>query len=181
MLKHLQQSVEEEELVWKSKMANSEEQLRVVSYNTSLKALWLFSPHFGHPSLLLKPHYSPSHTLPGFGEGQQAGGRKPKCRTGGDFSALSLNWGKLAGYICVLLYKTVYSASPCSWRSRWCLWKPSWRSSQTTRGPQRRLNRYCCTLGYTLVYLGSFWDRYPDSANISGQISTFFLLIEWHD
>nr|XP_033469486.1 ribosome-binding protein 1a isoform X2 [Epinephelus lanceolatus] len=29
MLKHLQKSVEEEELVWKSKMANSEEQLRV--------------------------------------------------------------------------------------------------------------------------------------------------------
>lgn len=31
MLKHLQKSVEEEELVWKSKMATSEEQLRVVS------------------------------------------------------------------------------------------------------------------------------------------------------
>lgn len=31
MLKHLQKSVEEEELVWKSKMADSEEQLRVVS------------------------------------------------------------------------------------------------------------------------------------------------------
>uniref|UniRef100_A0A3Q3W616 Ribosome receptor lysine/proline rich domain-containing protein n=1 Tax=Mola mola TaxID=94237 RepID=A0A3Q3W616_MOLML len=30
MLKHLQMSVEEEELVWKSKMANSEEQLRLV-------------------------------------------------------------------------------------------------------------------------------------------------------
>lgn len=34
MLKHLQKSVEEEELVWKSKMANSEEQLRLASYNT---------------------------------------------------------------------------------------------------------------------------------------------------
>uniref|UniRef100_A0A8C9YRZ7 Ribosome binding protein 1a n=1 Tax=Sander lucioperca TaxID=283035 RepID=A0A8C9YRZ7_SANLU len=33
MLKDLQKSVEEEELVWKSKMANSEEQLGVVSYN----------------------------------------------------------------------------------------------------------------------------------------------------
>lgn len=30
MLKHLQKSVEEEELVWKSKMANSEEQLKEV-------------------------------------------------------------------------------------------------------------------------------------------------------
>lgn len=39
MLKDLQKSVEEEELVWKSKMANSEEQLGVVSYNASLKSL----------------------------------------------------------------------------------------------------------------------------------------------
>lgn len=31
MLKHLQKSVEEEELVWKSKMSNTEGQLRVVS------------------------------------------------------------------------------------------------------------------------------------------------------
>lgn len=31
MLKHLQKSVEEEEQVWKSKMANSEEQLRLAS------------------------------------------------------------------------------------------------------------------------------------------------------
>lgn len=31
MLKDLQNSVEEEELVWKSKMADSEEQLRIVS------------------------------------------------------------------------------------------------------------------------------------------------------
>lgn len=30
MLKHLQKSVEEEEVVWKSKMADSEEQLRLV-------------------------------------------------------------------------------------------------------------------------------------------------------
>lgn len=37
MLKHLQNSVEEEEVVWKSKMANSEEQLSVVCYKTSLK------------------------------------------------------------------------------------------------------------------------------------------------
>lgn len=35
MLKHLQKSVEEEELVWKSKMGDSEEQLRLVSYNLS--------------------------------------------------------------------------------------------------------------------------------------------------
>uniref|UniRef100_A0A3Q0RNQ9 Ribosome binding protein 1a n=1 Tax=Amphilophus citrinellus TaxID=61819 RepID=A0A3Q0RNQ9_AMPCI len=34
MLKHLQKSVEEEELVWKSKMAKSEEQLQEVSDNT---------------------------------------------------------------------------------------------------------------------------------------------------
>lgn len=34
MLKHLQKSVEEEELVWKSKMAKSEEQLTLVSCNT---------------------------------------------------------------------------------------------------------------------------------------------------
>lgn len=34
MLKHLQNSVEEEELVWKSKMAQSEEQLRLVGYKT---------------------------------------------------------------------------------------------------------------------------------------------------
>lgn len=32
MLKHLQTSVEEEEVVWKSKMADSEEQLRVVRH-----------------------------------------------------------------------------------------------------------------------------------------------------
>ena len=36
MLKHLQKSVEEEELVWKAKMADSEEQLRAVSYQTAL-------------------------------------------------------------------------------------------------------------------------------------------------
>lgn len=34
MLKHLQKSVEEEELVWKSKMANSEKQLKEVTNNT---------------------------------------------------------------------------------------------------------------------------------------------------
>uniref|UniRef100_A0A668SC54 Ribosome receptor lysine/proline rich domain-containing protein n=1 Tax=Oreochromis aureus TaxID=47969 RepID=A0A668SC54_OREAU len=37
MLKHLQKSVEEEELVWKSKMANSEEQLQEVTNNTYFK------------------------------------------------------------------------------------------------------------------------------------------------
>lgn len=39
MLKHLQKSVEEEELVWKAKMADSEEQLRVVSYIISLSLI----------------------------------------------------------------------------------------------------------------------------------------------
>lgn len=37
MLKHLQKSVEEEELVWKSKMANSEEQMQEVTNNTYFK------------------------------------------------------------------------------------------------------------------------------------------------
>lgn len=32
MLKDLQNSVEEEELVWKAKMADSEEQFRIVSF-----------------------------------------------------------------------------------------------------------------------------------------------------
>lgn len=36
MLKHLQKSVEEEELVWKSKIANLEEQLREVGHNNIL-------------------------------------------------------------------------------------------------------------------------------------------------
>lgn len=39
MLKHLQKSVEEEELVWKSKMANSEEQLKLVRHDVLLKSL----------------------------------------------------------------------------------------------------------------------------------------------
>lgn len=93
MLKHLQKSVEEEELVWKSKMANSEEQLRLVSYNTCLKFPWhffFFSPCAGPPLLPLKPHNSPSRTLPGFGEGQQTGGGKPKCRAGEDYSHTNL-------------------------------------------------------------------------------------------
>lgn len=38
MLKHLQKSVEEEELVWKSKMAASEEQLRMVSRGVNWQA-----------------------------------------------------------------------------------------------------------------------------------------------
>uniref|UniRef100_A0A672JKZ3 Ribosome binding protein 1 n=1 Tax=Salarias fasciatus TaxID=181472 RepID=A0A672JKZ3_SALFA len=38
MLKHLQKSVEEEELVWKSKMASAEEQLKEVCLNTLLEA-----------------------------------------------------------------------------------------------------------------------------------------------
>lgn len=37
MLKHLQKSVEEEEQVWKSKMANSEEQLRLASETLLLR------------------------------------------------------------------------------------------------------------------------------------------------
>lgn len=64
MLKHLQKSVEEEELVWKSKMANSEEQLRVVSWNTSLKITFIHHlfkplPHFFFLNLLTVPltHY----------------------------------------------------------------------------------------------------------------------------
>uniref|UniRef100_G3NLP1 Ribosome binding protein 1a n=1 Tax=Gasterosteus aculeatus aculeatus TaxID=481459 RepID=G3NLP1_GASAC len=43
MLKHLQKSVEEEELVWKSKMANSEEQLSAVCSTVSSKSLATFS------------------------------------------------------------------------------------------------------------------------------------------
>lgn len=46
MLKHLQKSVEEEELVWKSKMANSEEQLRLASYNTVGRVGRLHFPFF---------------------------------------------------------------------------------------------------------------------------------------
>lgn len=38
MLKDLQKSVEEEESVWKSKMADSEEQLSVVSDNSHMKS-----------------------------------------------------------------------------------------------------------------------------------------------
>ncbi|CAG09507.1 unnamed protein product [Tetraodon nigroviridis] len=40
MLKHLQKSVEEEEQVWKSKMANSEEQLRLASLTSLLRRLY---------------------------------------------------------------------------------------------------------------------------------------------
>lgn len=43
MLKHLQKSVEEEELVWKSKMANSEEQLNEARSHKNLrKASFIF-------------------------------------------------------------------------------------------------------------------------------------------
>uniref|UniRef100_A0A3Q3VX73 Ribosome receptor lysine/proline rich domain-containing protein n=1 Tax=Mola mola TaxID=94237 RepID=A0A3Q3VX73_MOLML len=42
MLKHLQMSVEEEELVWKSKMANSEEQLRLVTISVCLLIFIVF-------------------------------------------------------------------------------------------------------------------------------------------
>lgn len=43
MLKHLQKSVEEEELVWKSKMANSEEQLNEAGSHKNLrKASFIF-------------------------------------------------------------------------------------------------------------------------------------------
>lgn len=73
MLKHLQKSVEEEELVWKSKMANSEEQLKEVCGSLT----------FGHAqSDSVWDVALPFVTLTGFAESQQAGSRKPKCRTG---------------------------------------------------------------------------------------------------
>lgn len=45
MLKHLQASVEEEEVVWKSKMAGSEEQLRAVRHVCSSVWQVVFSSH----------------------------------------------------------------------------------------------------------------------------------------
>lgn len=91
MLKHLQKSVEEEELVWKSKMANSEEQLSAVCSTVSSKSLATFSfPKCWSPFCVFYLTVVPL-TFPGFGEGQQAGGRKTKCSAGEEFFH-TLNW-----------------------------------------------------------------------------------------
>lgn len=42
MLKDLQKSVEEEEQVWKSKMTNSEEQLKEVSFDFFFSSIYFF-------------------------------------------------------------------------------------------------------------------------------------------
>lgn len=89
MLKHLQKSVEEEELVWKSKMSNSEEQLQEVSDNAYLSQSRseVFSAA-KFPSIIYKTKLQYLVALPGFAESQQAGSRKPKYKTGEDFSTL---------------------------------------------------------------------------------------------
>lgn len=54
-------------------------------------ARYIFFPQVLVSFLCFLPHSSPSLTFPGFGEGQQAGGRKTKCSAGEEFFH-TLNW-----------------------------------------------------------------------------------------
>lgn len=66
MLKHLQKSVEEEELVWKSKMANSEEQLKEVTKDF----IFILTLKTTSLSGVFKTNLRYLVTLPGFAESQ---------------------------------------------------------------------------------------------------------------
>ena len=98
MLKLLQNSVEEGELVWRSKMANTEEQLREVSDDPFLK--WLICSWLEKLTIVSLTHYQALEKISGL-DAEYQSVEQVRIFFFQHFKMSS--WCKLTGEICVLL------------------------------------------------------------------------------